>query len=278
MPRIRTIKPDFFHDPDLADCSAYARLAFIGLWCYADRAGRLKDEPRRLKGVLFPYEALDVEALLTELEAGGFIVRYAAPEGDRLIQIRTFGQHQIPHHREPDSTLPGPAEPGTSQTKPRTSPGLAQGEPRAGLGLAHAQPIGKGREGNGREGNGHAREGGPLAADVYELWREVAGAHGADFRLGANQTDTRHCMALADAYTLEELRPAMTAWWVSPHTGGRNLGLFVAQLPEVLGHLASGTVAPFRAPATERARLEGAARVDDWVPPEIRDARKVVRA
>lgn len=78
-------------------------------------------------------------------------------------------------------------------------------------------------------------------------------------------------MALADAYALEELRPAMGAWWASPHTGGRNLGLFVAQLPEVLGHLAAGG-GVFRAPLKPRPVED-----TEWVPPEVRD-RQAVRA
>jgi len=53
MARIRSLKPDFFKDEDLAVLPFEARLLFEGLWCYADKEGRLEDRPKYLKGVEF---------------------------------------------------------------------------------------------------------------------------------------------------------------------------------------------------------------------------------
>ena len=52
MPRSRIIKPEFFKHAGLYDAEARSglplRLAFEGLWCVADRAGRFQWKPREL--------------------------------------------------------------------------------------------------------------------------------------------------------------------------------------------------------------------------------------
>jgi len=84
------------------------RLLFIGLWCVADRMGRLEDRPERLRAEIFPYDDVDVPAGLSALETGGFISRYER-EGMRVIHVTNFLRHQSPHHTEKKSVLPGPA-------------------------------------------------------------------------------------------------------------------------------------------------------------------------
>lgn len=107
MARIRHIKPGFFTNEQLADCSAEARLCFAGLWVIADREGRLEDRPRKIKAELFPYDNWDADKLLRELESARLIIRYEA-EGARFIQIISFVKHQKPHQREAPSLIPPP--------------------------------------------------------------------------------------------------------------------------------------------------------------------------
>ena len=109
--RSRNIKPGFFKNEDLAECSLAARLCFVGLWMLADREGRLEDRPKRIKAELFAFDSIEVAPLLAELEQFGFIMRYAV-EGRGFIQIKTFDKHQNPHHREPPSSIPSPKSPG----------------------------------------------------------------------------------------------------------------------------------------------------------------------
>jgi hypothetical protein len=106
MPRTRDIKPGFFKNEDLAQCSPLARILFEGLWCWADRAGRIEDRPQKLKIEILPYDKCDIETLLKQLEQFNFIIRYEA-EGKRCIWIPTFTQNQRIHPKEPDSALPG---------------------------------------------------------------------------------------------------------------------------------------------------------------------------
>lgn len=105
MPRARNIKPGFFKNEDLAECTPWARLCFAGLWTMADREGRLEDRPKRIKGELFPYDSVEVPPLLEELEHWGFIRRYQVG-GERFILIVKFVEHQAPHGTEKDGSIP----------------------------------------------------------------------------------------------------------------------------------------------------------------------------
>ena len=105
MARIRTVKPDFFIDDDIAALDPLARLLFIGLWCLADKGGRLEDKPQRIKIQILPYDDCPIDSFLDDLANGGFIVRYEV-EGQKLIQIKSFCKHQVVHHTEKDSILP----------------------------------------------------------------------------------------------------------------------------------------------------------------------------
>lgn len=108
--RIRTIKPDFFHDEEMADRPPLERLLFLALWLLADRAGRLEDRPQKIKALALPFDTCDVDAMLADLDACGFIQRYEA-NGRRYIWVRSFEKHQRPNSHEPQSVLPAPPGP-----------------------------------------------------------------------------------------------------------------------------------------------------------------------
>lgn len=103
--RARMIKPAFFLNEELASIGPAGMVLFAGLWCAADRDGRLEDRPVRLKVQILPYLDCDVNALLGQLEEKGFIVRYEV-EGLKYLQVVNFFRHQNPHPKEPKSLLP----------------------------------------------------------------------------------------------------------------------------------------------------------------------------
>jgi hypothetical protein len=107
--RARNIKPGFYQNDVLAECSVWARMIFPGLWMLADRDGKLEDRPARIKAALLPYDGQNVDKLLGELAARGFIRRYDA-DGQKYIQISNFRKHQNPHCKEPESTIPDPPD------------------------------------------------------------------------------------------------------------------------------------------------------------------------
>lgn len=119
--RARNIKPGFFKNEKLAECHPLARILFSGLWCCADREGRLEDRPKRIKAEVIPYDNCDCEKLLAELEKNEFIQRYEVDK-NKYIQIINFKKHQNPHCRESDSTIPVPTKAMSSQEKAMPSP------------------------------------------------------------------------------------------------------------------------------------------------------------
>jgi hypothetical protein len=107
MARARNIKPGYFTNDELAECDPLARLLFAGLWCWADREGRLEDRPKKIKAEILPYDRCDVNGLLTQLEGKHFIKRYAI-NGSKYIQVLNFQRHQNPHVKEHPSNIPPP--------------------------------------------------------------------------------------------------------------------------------------------------------------------------
>jgi hypothetical protein len=131
MARQRNVAPGYFRNEDLGACSPLARLLFAGLWCWADRLGRLEDRPRRLKAEILPYDEADGEVLVAELASRGFLRRYEAG-GVKVIQVVNFAKFQKPHPREAASVLPDEAGhvEGDTQGSPRVDPGPALEEPQ----------------------------------------------------------------------------------------------------------------------------------------------------
>lgn len=56
MPRIRTIKPEFWSSPDTAQASPLARLTYIAMWTWADDYGRGTLNLKELEGFIFPND------------------------------------------------------------------------------------------------------------------------------------------------------------------------------------------------------------------------------
>lgn len=126
MARSRNVKPGLFTNDKLGEIPPLGRLLFIGLWCQADREGRLSDRPNKIKVEVLPYDGADVESLLAQLSDLGFIHRYEV-EGEKYIQVVNFAKHQNPHFREKSSEIP--KAPDKPQAFPRPAPVLPQSSP-----------------------------------------------------------------------------------------------------------------------------------------------------
>jgi len=107
MARMRYIKPGFFLNDELAEINPLGRILFEGLWCYADREGKLEDRPKRLKMEILPYDNCDINKYLEELKKREFIIRYSI-NGNNYIKIKNWNKHQSPHVKEQDSIIPEP--------------------------------------------------------------------------------------------------------------------------------------------------------------------------
>jgi hypothetical protein len=169
MARMRSLKPEFWADEDLADLPRDARLLYMGLWNLADEHARLRGDARYVKGQLFPYDDdLDpdaVERLLKPLADSGKVVRYAIA-GRSYMFLPTLSKHQ---RLEPDrvpSRLPAPpsAIPSTPSSEPRadeSAPDANTSEPHA---KDHALSMFSSLSFAGSMEQQHARERAPAAA------------------------------------------------------------------------------------------------------------------
>jgi hypothetical protein len=127
--RIRTVKPEFFVHAEIADLEHETglpiRLAFIGLWCAADREGRFKWDPRRLGVQILPYDNVDFETIMESLASRGFIEKYEV-DGRTYGVVPSFSRHQVINNREPESSIPSlagmttPASPRKREVKEET--------------------------------------------------------------------------------------------------------------------------------------------------------------
>ena len=93
MARIRTIKPQFWEDTDLAELPFLTRLFYIGVWNFMDRNGVCEANPRILKRNIFPYDDVDVPAVLAELISAGFLISFRVGEKE-YIKCPAFTKHQ----------------------------------------------------------------------------------------------------------------------------------------------------------------------------------------
>ena len=115
MARTRYIKHTFFTNEELAEVDPLGRILFAGLWCHADREGRLENRPKKLKVLILPYDECSIPDLLAQLEKRTFIKCYST-DGSEYIQITNFTKHQTPHIKEQASTILPPD--GAEPTKP----------------------------------------------------------------------------------------------------------------------------------------------------------------
>lgn len=93
MARIRSIKPEFWADERLGECSPTARLVFIATWTFADDLGNLQRSARQIKAQAFPYDSMDIEPFVKELIEFGLLIEYQS-DGDKFLHIKNFGKHQ----------------------------------------------------------------------------------------------------------------------------------------------------------------------------------------
>lgn len=214
--RMRTVKPDFFTNEDVASVSPTARLFFIGLWCAADKAGRIEDRPGRLRALLFPYEPeVNVSEIIEALNAKKLIERYEV-DGVRYILIPNFKKHQRPHHKESESLLPDPKV-RASPKKVRASTDLNQTSP---------EKVGARRVGSGILGDENGIRAKALSTEVddaekvFSFWKKTF----KKTELTAFGSQRRKVVQarLDEGYTVESLCNAILGCSVTPHNMGQN--------------------------------------------------------
>lgn len=128
--RARNLKPSIFKNEHLARLGPWHFMLFEGLWCLADREGRLEDRPDRIEAEVFPFkfQKVNIQALLVALAevVPPFIIRYQR-EGIAFIQVVNFHKHQTPHFKEIPSSIQ-PASKTITTTQIGASTNLGSGK------------------------------------------------------------------------------------------------------------------------------------------------------
>lgn len=96
MPRIRTIKPEFWRNKQLANLPEFTRLLAIALLNYSDDEGFFECDEALIRGECFPYEidVIRITVAVRELSGIGYVV--IKEVGDKTIGMVTkFKDHQV---------------------------------------------------------------------------------------------------------------------------------------------------------------------------------------
>lgn len=96
MARIRTIKPEFWQDEDIALLDPRTQLLAIGLLNQSDDEGFFKAHPQLIKSSIFPFSdnSLNVHGMLTELSNIGYLTLYKGVDGKAYGIVNNFTKHQ----------------------------------------------------------------------------------------------------------------------------------------------------------------------------------------
>lgn len=117
MPRIRSLKPSFWGDDDVARLSRDARLLLIGLISMADDDGRFLGSVSAITGYIYPHDELPpakVKSWLAEIEQKAIkTVRFYEVDGFRYGCFPKYRSHQVINKPQP-SPLPPPPSNGTT--------------------------------------------------------------------------------------------------------------------------------------------------------------------
>lgn len=110
MARIRTIKPEFWTSEQVMECSALARLLFIGIWNFCDDAGNHPMSAKTLKALVFPGDDItsaQVEEMLDDLQSNGLISLYEH-SSKRYLHVNGWHHQKIdrPTFKHPEFVEP----------------------------------------------------------------------------------------------------------------------------------------------------------------------------
>lgn len=83
------IKPEFWEDDKIGECSPNARLLFIALWNFGDDEGYIEYRPKWIKAKVFPYDELKIEPLIDELLTVGRLELRG-----NILWVKNFLKHQ----------------------------------------------------------------------------------------------------------------------------------------------------------------------------------------
>ena len=177
MPRIRTVKPEFWRSPDIMELTLFQRLLYIGLFNFSDDDGRGQYNPTGIAADIFireyatsPREVIgEIEAAFQAYQDHEMVTLYRVG-GRNYYQINNWNSHQKINRRTPSRIPPPeqrqqPTHGGITEGSLSPHGGLTEGSlsPHGGITEGSLSPHGgltedSLREGKGKEGKGELTE------------------------------------------------------------------------------------------------------------------------
>lgn len=154
MPRIRTIKPEFWDSPDTISASLRARLLYIAMWGWADDYGIGDGNLGRLINYAFPGDdipASDFPTLASEVQRS-FAVRFYTYLGRPYYWIPTWENHQRTE-KKAKQRIPYPDDCKDCPDQGREPSAASVGDSDANRGSSAPGTRGTGEQGNLEQGN-----------------------------------------------------------------------------------------------------------------------------
>lgn len=99
MPRIRTVKPEFWRSPDVIELDDFQQLLYIGLWNFTDDEGRGAYDPTAIAADIFLRKyALDPRGVTAGIEEA--FKAYAERDMVTVYRVRGRDYYQINHWKD----------------------------------------------------------------------------------------------------------------------------------------------------------------------------------
>lgn len=137
MPRIRTIKPEFWTNEQVIELSIAARLLFVGTWNFCDDQGVMPASLKALKAKVLPaddFSAADIQQLIDELLSQGLLGEFEAQDA-RWWYVTGWKHQKI--DRPTPSKYPEPPSTRRSAGRPLPSEGAGD-DPVSRMSRAHS--------------------------------------------------------------------------------------------------------------------------------------------
>lgn len=240
MQRIRTVKPDFFKHYDLflaeKETGLPLRVSFAGLWTCADREGRFKWQPQRLKVDILPYDDVHFSRVLDALATRGFIVRYVRGNAE-FGWIPSWSEHQVINNKEGVSTIPAYNEQDAKIKEELTRAArehnaLSTREPRDDDACPKER---KGKEGKGKEGDIEPRPASPHNAIIAHFKKRFEAYAGSPWHVDGGKVGSLVKNLLVTYKTDNRVCELIDKFFDMPtedflDKAGRDFGVFYSQV------------------------------------------------
>ena len=205
MPRIRTVKPEFWDSPSTKMAGPWARLLYIAMWNWADDFGRGTANLKELEGFAFPNDdtftdssgnTVNFRSLVAEVSECFGVTLYEV-DGRPYYAINSWDRHQRNERRAATSKYPEPPSQNDSSGNTVNFRSLVAETPRIS------------GPGTGEQGNRGTGENTPSSTDVdgeFQAWwkhypRKVDKGHALKaYKTARRKVDAETLTAAVQAY------------------------------------------------------------------------------